>query len=40
MKLSISAYATYNGARVQRFLYKGVGLVSKAEQGVPWPRAR
>jgi hypothetical protein len=22
---------------VQRFLYKGVGPVTKANQGVPWP---
>jgi hypothetical protein len=28
---------TYTGARVQRFLYKGVRPVTKAEQGVPWP---
>ncbi len=28
---------TYTGARVQRFLFKGVGPVAKAEQGVPWP---
>jgi DNA-binding beta-propeller fold protein YncE len=28
---------TYNGARVQRFLNKGVGPVARAEQGVPWP---
>jgi hypothetical protein len=28
---------TYTGARVQRFLYKGIGSV-KAEQGVPWPK--
>ena len=31
---------TYTGARVQRFLYKGVGPVRKAEQGVVWPQAR
>jgi DNA-binding beta-propeller fold protein YncE len=30
---------TYTGARVQRFLYKGVGSV-RQEQGVPWPRGR
>jgi hypothetical protein len=36
---------TYTGARVQRFLNKGVGPVNKgvapvtkAEQGVPWPQ--
>jgi len=28
---------TYTGARVQRFLFKGVGPVTKAEQGVLWP---
>jgi hypothetical protein len=28
---------TYTGARVQRFLYKGLRPVTKAEQGVPWP---
>ena len=28
---------TYTGARVQRFLYKGMGPVAKPEQGVPWP---
>jgi DNA-binding beta-propeller fold protein YncE len=31
---------TYTGARVQRFLYKGVGPVTKADQGVVWPKAR
>ena len=30
---------TYNGARLQRFLYKGVGQVAP-NQGVPWPRGR
>ena len=29
---------TYTGARVQRFIFKGVGPVTRAEQGVPWPR--
>jgi DNA-binding beta-propeller fold protein YncE len=28
---------TYNGARLQRFLYKGIGPVAR-QQGVPWPR--
>jgi len=28
---------TYTGARVQRFIYKGVGPVTKQEQGVLWP---
>jgi DNA-binding beta-propeller fold protein YncE len=31
---------TYTGARVQRFLFKGVGQVAKAEQGVVWPQVR
>jgi hypothetical protein len=31
---------TYTGARVQRFLYKGIGPVTKAEQGVLWPKTR
>ena len=29
---------TYNGARLQRFLYKGVRAVPKA-RGVPWPKS-
>jgi DNA-binding beta-propeller fold protein YncE len=39
-KGNIYTTETYNGARVQRFLYKGVEPVSKAEQGVPWPATR
>jgi hypothetical protein len=31
---------TYTGARVQRFMFKGVGPVTKAEQGVLWPKGR
>ena len=31
---------TYTGARVQRFLYKGIGPVTKAEQGVVWPKSQ
>ncbi len=31
---------TYTGARVQRFIFKGVGPVTKAEQGVLWPSTR
>ncbi len=30
---------TYTGARVQRFIYKGVGAPA-GDQGVPWPRVR
>jgi hypothetical protein len=29
---------TYNGARVQRFVFKGEGPVTRADQGPPWPR--
>jgi len=35
---NLYATETYTGARVQRFLFKGVGPVTKAVQGVPWPR--
>ena len=35
---NLYATETYTGARVQRFLYKGVGPVTKAEQGVLWPQ--
>ena len=31
---------TYTGARAQRFLYKGIGPVTKADQGVVWPKGR
>ena len=29
---------TYTGARVQRFLFKGVKPVTRKDQGVPWPQ--
>ena len=29
---------TYTGARVQRFLFKGIGPVTEKDQGVLWPR--
>lgn len=29
---------TYTGARLQRFIYKGVGPVAKTDQGVLWPK--
>ena len=38
-KGNLYATETYTGARVQRFIYKGVGPVTKADQGVVWPRA-
>ena len=28
---------TYQGRRVQKFLYKGLAPVTKKEQGVVWP---
>jgi hypothetical protein len=37
-KGNLYATETYTGARVQRFLYKGVGPVTKAEQGVVRPK--
>ena len=37
-KGNLYATETYTGARVQRFMFKGVGPVTKADQGVPWPR--
>ena len=29
---------TYEGKRVQKFVYKGIGSVARGYQGVPWPR--
>jgi len=37
---NLYATETYNGARIQRFLYKGLAPVTRAVQGVPWPRSR
>ena len=39
-KGNLYATETYTGARVQRFVYKGIGPVTKAEQGVVRPKAR
>jgi hypothetical protein len=39
-KGNLYATETYTGARVQRFLYKGEGPVTKAEQGVVRPKGR
>jgi len=39
-KGNLYATETYTGARVQRFLNKGVGAVAKPEQGVLWPKTR
>lgn len=37
-KGNLYATETYTGARVQRFIYKGVSPVTNKVQGVPWPR--
>jgi len=37
-KGNLYATETYTGARVQRFMYKGTGPVTKKVQGPPWPR--
>ncbi|MCA1789678.1 MAG: hypothetical protein LC667_07425, partial [Thioalkalivibrio sp.] len=31
---------TYEGKRVQKFLYRGVGPIRALDQGAPWPRDR
>ena len=31
---------TYEGKRIQRFVFKGIGTVAAGEQGVLWPKAR
>ena len=38
-KGNLYATETYSGARVQRFLFKGVKPVTRKDQGVPWPQA-
>ena len=35
-KGNLYATETYSGARIQRFLYKGMGPVTKPSQGVLW----
>jgi hypothetical protein len=30
---------TYEGKRVQKFVYKGIGAVPRGSQGVLWPRS-
>lgn len=39
-KGNLYATETYTGARIQRFLFKGVGPVTKSDQGVVWPQAK
>jgi len=31
---------TYEGKRLQRFMYKGMGSVTKPDQGTVWPATR
>jgi hypothetical protein len=38
-KGNIYTTETYEGKRLQRFLYKGLGTVTKQDQGTVWPRA-
>jgi hypothetical protein len=37
---NLYATETYTGARVQKFRYRGLGRVTAASQGVPWPRTQ
>jgi hypothetical protein len=37
-KGNIYTTETYRGQRVQKFVYKGVGAVTKKDQGVVWPK--
>jgi DNA-binding beta-propeller fold protein YncE len=39
-KGNIYTTETYEGKRVQRFMYKGIGMVAAGEQGVLWPRGK
>jgi DNA-binding beta-propeller fold protein YncE len=39
-KGNLYATETYTGARVQRFIYKGLRPVTKRDRGVAWPEAR
>jgi hypothetical protein len=38
-KGNIYTTETYEGKRLQKFVYKGLGPVTKPDQGVPWPGA-
>ena len=39
-KGNIYTTETYRGQRVQKFVYKGMGPVTKKDQGVVWPKAK
>ena len=34
---NIHTTETYEGKRLQKFVYKGIGPVRKRDQGPPWP---
>ena len=36
---NIFSTETYRGQRVQKFLYKGMGPITKEDQGVLWPKS-
>ena len=38
-KGNIYTTETYRGQRVQKFVYKGIAAVPKADQGVLWPKS-
>jgi DNA-binding beta-propeller fold protein YncE len=38
-KGNIYTTETYEGKRLQKFVYKGLGPVTKPDQGPPWPGA-
>ena len=38
-KGNIYTTETYEGKRVQKFVYKGIGRVTTTNQGVVWPRS-
>ena len=39
-KGNIYTTETYEGKRLQKFVYKGIGTVAAGEQGVAWPRVK
>lgn len=39
-KGNIYTTETYEGKRVQKFVYKGIGQVTRANQGVVWPKGK
>jgi len=38
-KGNIYTTETYEGKRLQKFVYKGMGRVPSGNQGTPWPRS-